>query len=305
MSTPTSTLTPDAAAAAAALATTLSAITAADVTFRKVQGTALEALADSYVLFFHAGIAAVVACGVSVAADADAAAVGKAVREARDSIAADAVGDAASLRDLLASLTGVGAKNGARWSRAASVAMNIGKADKTGAKVTDVRKFVTLHLDTDTRIGIGELATWCKTDRTAALTPAVKPAVETDAAAAAAGAAAAAAVVAAGGSAADAAAAAGVAAAAAAAPATPAAPAGAVSLTQAVEMMHRGAADAALEAVIVAAPIDIALLSDDSAAALLLALLASVEMARRADAAVAAPADAGVAALAALTAAGK
>jgi len=288
-------LTPDAEAAAAALATALAAVNTADAAFRKVQGDSLPAVADAYVKFHHAGVAAVVACGVPVPAASDASAIGKAVREARDTIPADAAGKAGALRELLASLTGTKGANQSRWSRSCSVALNIGKADKSGARLPDVQKFVRLHLDTDTAIGIGTLATWCNTDMTAALAPKVKTpeTPETNPEAAAAGAAAAAAVVAAGGTPEAAAAAAGVAAAAVVAgkaetPETPETPASAeaVSLRQAVEMLHRGMADAAVESLIAASPIDLALVSDDRAAALLAALLAAVEMQRRADAAV-------------------
>jgi len=281
------TITPAAIAAGSKLAAALSAVTTADGSFRQAQGLALPALADSYVKFAAAGIAAVIACGVSVAADSDASAIGKAVREARDTIAADAVGDAGALRDLLASLTGVGAANGSRWSRAIAVRNAIGKADGSGARAADVKRFVSLHIDRDdVTIGIAMLAKWCGAGAADALPTATRQSPNAgDADSSDAGSSTTGSTTGAG---------------AGSSAAVPTAP---MALAQAVEAMHRGSDDASLEAVIAAAPIDVAALPDDVASALLAALLASVEMARRADASIDAPAP--LAALAALATAGK
>ena len=284
------TLTADALAAGTVLATALAAAQEGDHLLRQAVADALPDVADRYVRFATAVRKAVVALGQPMAADADGSTRGAAIRSARDSIAADAVGAAAALREILDSLTGVGAKNGSTYSRAANIASAIGKADGGGAKVTDVRRFISLHIDRDdVVIGIAKLATWCTAGAADALpdTSGARGGGKADADAGTDGAGAGTAGAGAGGKAGG--------------KAVSTEP---MTLAQAVEAMHRGIADSALEAAIAAAPVDVAALPDDAADALLAALLAVREMHRRSDAGIVVADDA-VSALSALATADK
>jgi len=284
------TLTADALAAGTVLATALAAAQEGDHLLRQAVADALPDVADRYVRFATAVRKAVVALGQPMAADADGSTRGAAIRSARDSIAADAVGAAAALREILDSLTGVGAKNGSTYSRAANIASAIGKADGSGAKVTDVRRFISLHIDRDdVVIGIAKLATWCTAGAADALpdTSGARGGGKADADAGTDGAGAGTAGAGAGGKAGG--------------KAVSTEP---MTLAQAVEAMHRGIADSALEAAIAAAPVDVAALPDDAADALLAALLAVREMHRRSDAGIVVADDA-VSALSALATADK